>query len=710
MKNHRAKTIAIMLFTLIVLKAEALGLGDLVIHSKLGQPLQADIPIIQNSTAPILEDEIKTNIADQARHTRANIDSTYARQHIDFDLKRDQSDTLILKLSSRLPIKEPIINFLLDISWQTGRLIKEYVLLIDPPEYQVSPYEPSRRLNQQQGFKQTSIAASTSQYKEGKYGPIQAGETLFRIALNLRPKGKGISLEDMMNAILNINPKAFIKGRPEGLMQGSTLTIPTADEILSNRDSIKTLKASDSVSVKTDNKADEKTILDTVTETITETVQQTVASLSSLMFLNQKPDSLKFSTKIVPVNTGNQPAVSTVATPIHLSLQQELLTDSHDYIESLTVEEPTAEILEEEIIDETLAEEELIETEPPAEEPILDEIIPENEQETVLTLEDETEPQTFVDEPVETAATNDLSTEEIPDRESTSATSIIDKLKTRMPDLLLPVSILLTIILAILFWFFSRHARRNSSENVLYDSLEKAGSEEKPLKTPDKTEPSPTEEPAEKTQIINEEDQNEFITTTSMPPFQAEAREEPAEGTSVEEEAEEFAKKELDVDFPLSFEDTLGNDDIVIDEDDYEDLLDITTETSDADEEKKEQVKPEFENEEPLTLDIDVYAEPDPDDDLDPAVKEFEREVTVRMAYGDFKGAEEKIDQALESEPDNPRHKLLRLNLYKTSGQTTEALALATDLLSKAEELPEALRKEVEIINKDLRGGKLGVA
>ncbi len=726
--NRRAKYFAMTLFALIVLRAEALGLGEIVVHSKLGQTLNADIPIIQNSGTPATIDEIKTEIADQTLHQKRNIDGGYARQQIAFDLISDQSDKLILKLSSRLPIKEPIVNFLLDISWQTGRMIKEVILLLDPPGYRpVSSVTTLPHLSHpQQVSVQRPDTVSTTQYSAGKYGPVQRGETLFRIAFNLRPKGKGISLEDMINAILFYNPKAFIEAKASGLMQGYVLTIPTADEILSKRAEITSRVVPVLETSLSTKQPLEKTTMVAPLNKSPDVIQLKTEVLQNLKYLSERFSSLKFSTKLNPVlTTYSKPAEEKIES-LKLKLQHELFADSRSFIENLSA----TEIIKEEIIEDAFPEEEIAqisETEISLEEPTVEDAIEQIEQETDLMFEEEADSETRLLEIEEELSSVEKATIETkavttrPVSTSTKILSTVEDLVAHVPDLLIPISIVFTIILALVLWLFAKRARRNSSENVLYASLEKAESDQKTIEAIADTEQTLIEEKIEKNIEIDtstqpdkagkdtsDNGQNEFIITGTIPPYPGGVLEDTAEKTLVEKGGNELLKqnKKLDVDFPLSMDDTLGHDDIIIDEDDYEDLLDITSEASETETKDTKKAKPEYENDEPLTLDIDVYAEPDPDENLDPAVKEFIRETTVRMAYGDFKGVQEKIERALASEPDNPRYKLLLLNLFRTSGKTAAAVKLTDELLNKTDKLPENIRKEVETISKDLSSGK----
>ena len=62
------------------------------------------------------------------------------------------------------------------------------------------------------------------------YGPVVAGEGLWKIALKVRPDS-GIAPDDMMQALFKANPEAFAKSGIDGLKAGSILRLPTLREI-----------------------------------------------------------------------------------------------------------------------------------------------------------------------------------------------------------------------------------------------------------------------------------------------------------------------------------------------------------------------------------------------------------------------------------------------------------------------------------------------
>ena len=128
----------ILLLALLALKAQAVGLGELIIHSKLGEQLNAEIPVVQQAGEFVPADEMFVNITSHGSEEQT-VNAYYAKQTIKLKLEETLDNDVVLKLSSNKPINEPILDFLLEFKWKTGRLIKEYVILLDPPGFVINP-------------------------------------------------------------------------------------------------------------------------------------------------------------------------------------------------------------------------------------------------------------------------------------------------------------------------------------------------------------------------------------------------------------------------------------------------------------------------------------------------------------------------------------------------------------------------------------------
>ena len=167
----------------------------------------------------------------------------------------------------------------------------------------------------------------------------------------------------------------------------------------------------------------------------------------------------------------------------------------------------------------------------------------------------------------------------------------------------------------------------------------------------------------------------------------------------------EDEEKSTDENMALEMVDTFSDGDIVIDEDDYEDLLDITSNQSGNEENNEQSASPKIEDE-PLTLDMDLYSEDTSEESAEESeFRQFEQEVNLLLAYGDFEAARKKIDAALANEPDNINYKFLLLNLLNMNNDKQAANNLAAEL-KDTETLPKAMRIKVDTVIRELSNGQ----
>ncbi len=110
----------------------ALGMGDIELESALNQPLDAQIKLIK---AGELEDwEIKPDLASSDEFQKSGIEHVFFLNNVKFEVER-VGDDVYIKLSTNQPVVEPFLNFLVQVDWPNGRLLREYTLLLDPPVF-----------------------------------------------------------------------------------------------------------------------------------------------------------------------------------------------------------------------------------------------------------------------------------------------------------------------------------------------------------------------------------------------------------------------------------------------------------------------------------------------------------------------------------------------------------------------------------------------
>ncbi|RCS59824.1 FimV/HubP family polar landmark protein [Parvibium lacunae] len=114
----------------------AAGLGRLNVQSALGQPLRAEVEITALSKEE--ENGLTARLAPQEAFKQAGMEFNPALLGIRLNVEKRADGKPIVRVTSTRPINEPFLDVLLELNWATGKLIREYTLLLDPPELKLS--------------------------------------------------------------------------------------------------------------------------------------------------------------------------------------------------------------------------------------------------------------------------------------------------------------------------------------------------------------------------------------------------------------------------------------------------------------------------------------------------------------------------------------------------------------------------------------------
>ncbi|MFO1353038.1 MAG: FimV/HubP family polar landmark protein [Gammaproteobacteria bacterium] len=235
--NKTPLRLGLVCFCFAPLTAFALGVGQVTVRSALNQPLNADIELF--SVKPSEFSNLKVVITPQSF-----TGSSAGPALFDYVLESRKDGRSFLKIRSKQSIREPLLNFRVAIEWPSGRLNRDFAVLLDPPgadggvsrlAESVAPpiATPKRGKTAEGGQRATMAAPSSATGGEGgsSYGPVGHGETLWSIAARTRPDAS-ISVQRMMQALMAANPHAFSRpARANRLYAGVTLRVPGADEI-----------------------------------------------------------------------------------------------------------------------------------------------------------------------------------------------------------------------------------------------------------------------------------------------------------------------------------------------------------------------------------------------------------------------------------------------------------------------------------------------
>lgn len=241
--------------------ALALGLGEAQLNSKLNEPLRAEIKLLD--TRGLSADQVLIALAAPADFERNGVERLYFYSEFEFEVLLDNPGGAIVKVSSRGPVREPFINFLVEARWPTGRLLREYTLLMDLPVFSetsasrsvvaattqssVAPastarpsetVQPaaaapvSRPVVESTPQPATRSATAASSSASGDNYRVDRNDTLWQIALEVRPDSSH-SVHQTMLALQRLNPDAFVNGNINRLRSGQVLRVPSSDDIRS---------------------------------------------------------------------------------------------------------------------------------------------------------------------------------------------------------------------------------------------------------------------------------------------------------------------------------------------------------------------------------------------------------------------------------------------------------------------------------------------
>lgn len=205
--------------------ALAIGVGDIVVNSYVNEPLSADIAILDPKD--LSESEVIASLASLADFDRLGIERHYSLGTLVFETDMKGAGSSVIRVKTADPIREPYLNFLVELKWPEGRVLREYTVFLDlRPRPQVQSVK--------NGVSQVSSRVSQKGLRRGEYR-VAPNDTLGAIAARFR--GEGVSIDQMMLAIKDANPGKFLRDNINGIRAGVLLEIPsTVDESLSPRD------------------------------------------------------------------------------------------------------------------------------------------------------------------------------------------------------------------------------------------------------------------------------------------------------------------------------------------------------------------------------------------------------------------------------------------------------------------------------------------
>ncbi|KGK42927.1 hypothetical protein LH51_03330 [Nitrincola sp. A-D6] len=216
--------------------ANALGLGEINISSALNEPLNAEIRLMQvRDLSPL---QIQPRMADADEFSIAGLSKSRFLNDIRFQVQVTPDGAGVIQMTSTEPVREPFLNFLVEVNWPNGRLVREYTVLLDPPMFDPAPVRGQVQPAVSSAPAPTAAAITAARpAAEQRTLPtsanqihVGANDTLWVLANRHRPNSS-ITPQQMMVALQRYNPQTFPTANINIMRAGTVMDIPSVDQI-----------------------------------------------------------------------------------------------------------------------------------------------------------------------------------------------------------------------------------------------------------------------------------------------------------------------------------------------------------------------------------------------------------------------------------------------------------------------------------------------
>jgi len=248
-RNRLKATVIAAAIAVLPFAAHAAGLGKITVLSALGQPLKAELEVTASRDEAA---SLVAKVAAAEAFRQAGIEYSAALVTLRFsrDIK-ERGGRRYIEVSTERPLNEPFIDMLVELSWASGRLIREYTFLLDPPDLaaraapapvaapevrtepamvrpaeKAAPATPAEPRPVVDSRPPTSMQPAEKPAAGGSR-TVAYGDTLGKIAAQTKPEG--VSLDQMLVALFRSNREVFDSGNMNRLKAGKILSIPDAE-------------------------------------------------------------------------------------------------------------------------------------------------------------------------------------------------------------------------------------------------------------------------------------------------------------------------------------------------------------------------------------------------------------------------------------------------------------------------------------------------
>lgn len=240
--------------------ASALGLGELTLRSALNQPFRAEILV--RDVGELDVEEIKIALADDTAFENAGVERSQFLSSLEFQVELLGGGNGKIIVTTTKTVQEPYLDFIVEVRWPSGKINREYTVLLDLPVF--SPASSAPTVNVARSVPQSTPVVKSPVPKAvparepgGSIGVanrtapqvrdaadqqslpkaadpteyrVQHHDTMWKIAEKLRPSSY-VTTQQTMIALLKMNPKAFVAGNVNRIKSGYVLRIPNESEV-----------------------------------------------------------------------------------------------------------------------------------------------------------------------------------------------------------------------------------------------------------------------------------------------------------------------------------------------------------------------------------------------------------------------------------------------------------------------------------------------
>jgi pilus assembly protein FimV len=224
----------------------------------LGEPLKAEIDILDINAEEAAS--LSSKVASPGAFKAAGLEFNPALTSLQATLLRRPDGRAFIKLSSDRAVTEPFVDMIIETSWNSGRIVRDYTMLFDPPSLRsgsaatpttaqlpaqaTAPSLPKASTATRELPPSTKPAVATPKAppvaqapkrtatqspSSGQTVTVKPGDTASRIAAANKPAS--VSLDQMLVALLRSNPDAFIRDNVNRIKAGAVITLPSEEQV-----------------------------------------------------------------------------------------------------------------------------------------------------------------------------------------------------------------------------------------------------------------------------------------------------------------------------------------------------------------------------------------------------------------------------------------------------------------------------------------------